>query len=87
MRVTHISEAVPMRVVLTLRSPFLWRLPVRPVADNPYAVAGISNPAHVTQFLARLKQAMAADDHAAVAAMVKYPLTVDLSPGAAYYLP
>jgi hypothetical protein len=39
-------------------------------ADNPYAVVGISNPAHVTQFLARLKQAMAADDHAAVAAML-----------------
>ena len=48
-------------------------------ADNPYAVAGISNPAHVTQFLARLKQAMAADDHAAVAAMLKYPLTVNSS--------
>jgi len=45
-------------------------------ADNPYAVAGISNPAHVTQFLDRLKQAMAADDHAAVAAMVRYPLTI-----------
>ena len=48
-------------------------------ADNPYAVAGISNPAHVTQFLARLKQAMAADDHPAVAAMLKYPLTVNSS--------
>jgi hypothetical protein len=45
-------------------------------ADNPYAVAGISNPAHVTLFLARLKQAVAADDHAAVAAMVRYPLTI-----------
>jgi hypothetical protein len=45
------------------------------LADNPYAVAGISNPAHVTQFLARLKQALAADDHDAVAAMVRYPLS------------
>ena len=50
-------------------------------ADNPYAVAGISNPAHVTQFLARLKQAMAADDRAAIAGMVKYPLTVYSSAG------
>ena len=50
-------------------------------ADNPYAVAGISDPAHVTQFLARLKQAMTADDHAAIAAMVKYPLTVYSSAG------
>jgi len=50
-------------------------------ADNPYAVAGISNPTHVTQFLARLKQAVAADDHAAVAAMVRYPLTVSSSDG------
>lgn len=46
------------------------------LADNPYAAAGISDPAHVTQFLARLKQAMAADDRAAVAAMVNYPITV-----------
>ena len=50
-------------------------------ADNPYAVAGISNPANFTQFLTRLKQAVAADDHAAIAAMVKYPLTVYSSPG------
>jgi hypothetical protein len=50
-------------------------------ADNPYAVGGISDPAHVTQFLARLKQAMTADDHAAIAAMVKYPLTVYSSAG------
>ena len=50
-------------------------------ADNPYAVAGISNPAQVTQFVVRLKQAMTADDHAAIAAMVKYPLTVYSSAG------
>ena len=50
-------------------------------ADNPYAVAGISDPAHVTQFLARLKQAMTADDHAAIAAMIKYPLKVYSSAG------
>lgn len=44
--------------------------------DNPYAAAGISDPTHVTRFLARLKQALAADDRAAVAAMVSYPLHV-----------
>ena len=43
---------------------------------NPYAAAGISNPAHVTQFLARLKQVVAAGDSAAVAAMIHYPLHV-----------
>jgi hypothetical protein len=46
-------------------------------ADNPYAVAGISNPAQVTQFVARLKQAVAADDRAAIAGMVNYPLRVN----------
>ena len=51
------------------------------LADNPYANAGISDPAHVTQFVARLKQAVAADDRAAVAAMVNYPLTVNSSGG------
>lgn len=44
--------------------------------DDPYAAAGISDPTHVTQFLARLKQAMAASDRAAVTAMVNYPLHV-----------
>ncbi len=46
------------------------------LADNSCAAAGISDPSHVTQFLARLKQAVAADDRAAVAAMVNYPITV-----------
>lgn len=45
-------------------------------ADNQYANAGISDPAHVTQFVARLKQAVATGDRATVAAMVNYPLTV-----------
>jgi hypothetical protein len=77
MRLTHISEAVPMRVILV----FLIALfavasgPAR--ADNPYAVAGISNPAQVTQFVAWLKQAVAADDRAAIAGMVNYPLRVN----------
>ena len=44
--------------------------------DNPYAAAGISNPAHVTQFLGELKQALAAGDRAAVATMVNDPLHV-----------
>ena len=46
------------------------------LADNPYAAAGITEPAHVTQFLARLQRAIAAGDRAAVAAMVRYPLHV-----------
>ena len=46
---------------------------------HPYANAGISDPAHVTQFVARLKQAVAADEHATVAGMVNYPLTVNSS--------
>ena len=50
-------------------------------AENPYAVAGISNPAQVTQFLARLKQAVAADDRAAIAGMVNYPLRVNSAAG------
>jgi hypothetical protein len=77
--------------VITLQTPFLRVILVLLIAlagasgparaDNPYAVAGISDPAHVTQFLARLKQAMAADDHAAIAAMVKYPLRVNSAAG------
>jgi hypothetical protein len=51
------------------------------LADNPYAAAGISDPAHVTQFLARLEQAVAANDRSTVAAMVNYPLTVNSSGG------
>jgi hypothetical protein len=47
------------------------------LADNPYANAGISDPAHVSQFVARLKHAVAADDRAGVVAMVNYPLTVN----------
>ncbi len=69
-----------MRVTLALIAIFVATS--RPgLADNPYAAAGISNPAHVTQFLARLKEAVAADDHPTVAAMVKYPLTVYSSGG------
>lgn len=51
------------------------------LADNPYAAAGISDPAHVTQFVARLKQAVAADDRAAIAGMVNYPLRVNSAAG------
>src|SRR5262249_9645648 len=55
----------------------VWAILAGPVhAENPYAAAGISNPAHVTEFLARLQRAVAGDDRAAAAAMVKYPLTV-----------
>jgi hypothetical protein len=46
-------------------------------AENPYAAAGISNPAHVAQFLDRLKQALATNDRAAIAGMVSYPLRVN----------
>jgi hypothetical protein len=69
-----------MRVALALIAIFVATS--RPaLAVNPYAAAGISNPAHVTQFLARLKEAVAADDHPTVAAMVNYPLTVYSSGG------
>jgi hypothetical protein len=44
-------------------------------------VAGISNPAQVTQFVVRLKQAVAADDRAAIAGMVNYPLRVNSAAG------
>ncbi|MGH7154001.1 MAG: hypothetical protein ACREF3_08715, partial [Acetobacteraceae bacterium] len=63
-----------MRVVLALVAILAAYGPA--LAENPYAAAGISNPAHVTQFLARLQHAMAAGDRASVAAMVRYPLTV-----------
>lgn len=51
-------------------------LPSPCLAGNPYAAAGITEPAHVTQFLARLQQAVAAGDRATVAGMVSYPLHV-----------
>ena len=59
---------------LSLLALLAWSSPY--FADNPYAAAGISEPEHVTQFLARLKQAVAANDRGAVAAMVSYPLRV-----------
>jgi hypothetical protein len=68
-----------MRIAFALIAFLATAEPV--LADNPYANAGISNPAHVTQFVARLKQVVAADDRAAVAAMVNYPLTVNSSGG------
>lgn len=51
-------------------------------AGNPYEAAGISNPAHVTQFLVRLKQAVAAGDSATLASMIDYPLAVHEPRGA-----
>lgn len=65
-----------MRVIILIFLIALFAVAGPARAGNPHAVAGISNPAQVTQFLARLKQAVAVDDHAAMAAMVKYPLTV-----------
>ena len=41
------------------------------LAGNPYTAAGITNPVHVTQFVARLKRAAAADDRAAVSAVAE----------------
>jgi hypothetical protein len=67
-----------MRIAFALIAFLATAGPV--LADNPYANAGISDPSHVTQFVARLKRAVAADDRAAVAAMVSYPLTVN-APG------
>jgi hypothetical protein len=80
MRVTTLQTPF-LRVILVLLIALFAGASGPARADNPYAVAGISDPAHVTQFLARLKQAMTADDHAAIAAMVKYPLTVYSSAG------
>jgi hypothetical protein len=80
-RGTLLSKVAPMRVALALIALLATSGPGPALADNPYAAAGISNPAHVTQFLARLRQAVAADDHATVAAMVNYPLTVSSSGG------
>ena len=51
----HIPEAVPMRITLIFLIALFAAASGPARADNPYAVAGISNPAHVTQFLARLK--------------------------------
>jgi hypothetical protein len=73
------SMAAPMRIAFVLTTFLASFEPV--FADNPYAAAGISNPAHVTQFLARLKQAVAGDNHGSVVAMVNYPLTVHSSGG------
>jgi hypothetical protein len=64
-----------MRVILLLIT-ILVAMSGPLLADNPYAAAGITSPTHVTQFLAQLQHAMAADDRATVAAMVKYPLMV-----------
>jgi hypothetical protein len=63
------KKAVPMRVVLALIAT-LAAMPGSVFADNPYAAAGISNPDHVAHVLARLQQAVAADDRATVAEMV-----------------
>ena len=76
----HTSNAFPARYPRPSGCS-CWGRPGPARADNPYAVVGISDPVHVTQFLVRLKLAMAADDHAAIAAMVKYPLTVYSSAG------
>jgi hypothetical protein len=70
-----------MRVILVLLIAFFVTVSSAARADNPYAAAGISDLAQVTQFLARLKRAMAADDRAAITAMVKYPLTVHPATG------
>jgi hypothetical protein len=70
-----------MRIAFALIAFLATAGPV--LADNRYANAGISDPARVTQFvarIARIKRAVAADDRAAVAAMVNYPLTVN-APG------
>ena len=68
-----------MRIAFALIAFLATAGPV--LADNPYANAGISDPAHVTQFVVRLKQAVATGDRAGVAAMVNYPLRVNSSGG------
>src|SRR5437660_1720387 len=86
-----LSAGILVLRVIGLKTPFLRVIlfllialagasgPAR--ADNPYAVAGISDPAQVTQFVVRLKQAMAADDRAAITGMVNYPLRVNSTAG------
>jgi hypothetical protein len=76
-----IRSKIPMRVILVILIA-LFAVASGPArADNPYAVAGISSPAKVAQFVARLKQAVAADDRAAIAGMVNYPLRVNSAAG------
>jgi hypothetical protein len=80
MRVTTLQR--PFRHVILALLIALLAVPFGPaLADNPYAVAGISNPAQVTEFVVRLKQAMAADDRTAIAGMVNYPLRVNSAAG------
>jgi hypothetical protein len=47
----------PMRAIPALIT--LLAASGRALAGNPYTAAGITNPVHVTQFVARLKQAVA----------------------------
>jgi hypothetical protein len=51
-------------------------------ATDPFAVAGISR-AEAVEFLARLQQAVATGDAAAVASLTRFPLTVNGRSGAA----
>jgi hypothetical protein len=80
MRVTILQKPF-LRVILVLLIALFAGASGPARADNPYAVAGISDPAQVTQFVVRLKQAMAADDRAAIMGMVNYPLRVNSTAG------
>ena len=70
-----------MRVILVFLIALFAVTSGQARADNPYAVAGISDPAQVALFVARLKRAVAADDRAAIAGMVNYPLRVNSAAG------
>jgi hypothetical protein len=70
-----------MRIILVVLIALFAAAPGQARADNPYAVAGISNPAPRHAIPCPVEAGLAADGHAALTAMVKHPLTVDLSPG------
>ena len=47
-------------------------------SDNPYAAAGVNDPDHFEDFFRRLQQMIAADEREAVAAVVHYPMSVEI---------
>jgi hypothetical protein len=85
MRVTTLQTPF-LRVILVLLIALFAGASGPARADNPYAVAGISDPAHVTQFVARLKQAMTGDDRAAIEGIVNYPLSANSVAGRPTFL-
>jgi hypothetical protein len=48
------------------------------VTDNPYAAAGVNDPDHFEDFFRRLQKMIAEDEREAVAAVVHYPMSVEI---------